>query len=219
MAGLSYAQQGVQVGIIVQPSITTMRPAWLSESGDMFDPDYNQTLRTSFGLQLDYHFTPNLGVEADIIYSPQGQKFYMPDTAGTYRSHFYKFNFVKIPLLFSFSTSGSNAVLLGSIGTQIQIITHAVDEYSNSDHDITDSYAPLNLGFNFGVGIGFYLAKHAMLTVMPKFDVTFLNYNYSDYATEPAYLSKSPVSTCFGMALGIKFVKNENTAPSQQQIN
>ena len=144
------AQQGVQAGLIVQPSLLTVRGDFLSNSTDNYDPDFNQTLRTSIGLYLDYHFTPYLGVGANISYSPQGQKFLVTNDSGDYLSHFYKFNYIKIPLFLSYNSGGSKARLLGTIGPQLLVLTSAKDRYEGKDHDITDSYAPLNLGFNFG---------------------------------------------------------------------
>jgi len=211
----SNAQQGLIAGIVIQPSLITMRPSVFSNSGNEFDPDFNQTLRTSFGAQLDYHFSEYLGVGANLIYSPQGQKFYVPNDSGKYESHYYKFNFIKIPIFFSYNSGGAKARLIGTVGPQLMILTSAKDTYNGHDIDLTSNYAPLNLGFHFGVGMGFFLGNHIMMTIAPNFDIAFLNYNYSyDDSAPKAYVSKSPVTTCFGMQFGLKYVKNE-TADSE----
>ncbi len=206
----SRAQQGVQIGLVFQPSLQTMRPAWLSSSGDKFDPDFNQTIRAAIGAQLDYHFSPYVGVGLNVEYSAQGQKFLVSEN-NAYKAHYYKFNYIKIPFYLSFNTSGK-ARLVGHIGPQVLVLMAARDKYDTKNHDITDNYAPLNLGFNFNLGIGFMLNNNLMVTAAPNFDLAFLNYNYTTDEAESAYLGKSPVTTTFGLQLILKYVKNEISA-------
>lgn len=205
------AQQGLHAGLVFQPSLVSMRPALLSSSGNDYDPDFNQTLRTSVGLYLDYHFSANIGVGVNVTYSPQGQKF-LANTNGFYESHYYKFNYIKIPLFLSYNSGGPKARLIGTVGPQMLILASAKDKYKGSDIDILDNYAPLNLGFNFGLGIGFFLGHNAMVTIAPNFDIAFLNYNYTTSTAAPSYIGKSPFTTTLGIQFGIKYVKNEAVA-------
>lgn len=202
------AQQGLQVGLLLQPSLQTVRPAWLSNSGNDFDPDFNQTIRASIGACIDYHLNPYIGVGVNLEYSAQGQKFLATDNNSEYKPHFYKFNFIKVPLFLSYNTSGK-VRLIGHVGPQLLVLASAKDKYDGKDHDITDNYAPLNLGFNFGIGLGFMIGRNAMFTAAPNFDILFMNYNYTTVAAEPAYLGKSPVTSTLGIQFTIRYVKNE----------
>jgi hypothetical protein len=212
-----YAQKGLHAGIVIQPSLLTMRPPVFSNSSEQYDRDYNQTIRTSIGVVLDHHFNPYLGVGVNIIYSPQGQKFFSTNDSGVYESHYYKFDFIKMPLYFSFNSGGDKARFFGNFGPQLMILMSAKDHYRGTDVSLTDNYAPINLGFHFGIGMGFFISENLMLTFAPNFDVAYLNYNYTYSQIEPpAYIGKSPVTTCFGMQFGIKYVKNEINGDDHQ---
>jgi len=206
------AQQGIHAGLVLQPSLVTLRPSLFSSSGNNYSPDFNQTLRTAIGAQVDYHFNPYLGVGVNILYSLQGQKFFVENDLGVYESHYYKFNYLKLPLFLSYNSGGSKARLIGTVGPQLLVLMNAKDVFKSNDISLTDSYAPLNLGFHFGLGMGFFMSRNLMLTVAPNFDITFLNYNFTGEPEQPIYLGRSPVATCFGLQLCFKYVKNEVTS-------
>lgn len=178
------AQKGLNFGIKIIPQSTWIFNDSLTAEGPSVD--YIPTFHSAFGITVGYKFTDGVGIQSEIIYSLQGQKF-QDNSAGSDYLETWKTNYIKVPLLLTFnSSSESTTMFSGFIGPQLGFLTSAKQSYSFGGtkwYDYDEDYAKPNnepvfkkywmssyTAIVFGFGASFKLSKMMQLSTRLRFD-------------------------------------------------
>ncbi|MBK7879547.1 MAG: porin family protein [Saprospiraceae bacterium] len=149
---------GVQLGI---------QNSWIFNKND-FDAggvlDFKATFKPSFGLNVGYNLSKNLGFQSGIIFSQQGQKYITDgNSLADYKTDL---NYLKFPLLLKWNSDPEKIVsFLLHAGVQICLLQSANSSrtggfgyYSPNLTDVKDLYSSspfeLVLGFGAMVNLG-----------------------------------------------------------------
>ena len=168
----TFAQQGVQIGLIGGPSSN-----WLINQNNSDDANVREKIsgpRGLVGLTVDYHFKPSVGVGLEFDYVWQGQAYEGPKgTTGLgYKANV---NYLKIPLLLNFNSNPEDhvAMFVGKVGPYIGINTAAKgisDVAGTPTVDLKSNFRQVNAGMILGLGVGFNIAKVVVVTAMLRLD-------------------------------------------------
>lgn len=169
------AQQGIHLNAKAIPQWSL----FLNEDDDA-EPQFGWAL----GVGANYHFTPTFGLGADLIWSNEKQKIAFGDSEAE-----NTFNFIKVPLLVHFNSdpSGSSVPFLGYVGVQftmMQGVTMTVDgeevdvvsdPSTGEEVDAETLFEDNNMGVVLGLGPGFMVGDHLMITTIVRWDYHFNN--------------------------------------------
>jgi hypothetical protein len=211
MATASFAQKGLQVGVIGGPQST-----WLLNKNDSDDPNvkFKSGFRGFVGATVDYHFTDQVGVGIEILYSMQGQSY--SDLAGL--DYKINVNYVKIPVLLNFNSNPEHvAMFVGKFGPTFGFNTAAKGKVDGfPDTDLKSNYSSTNIGMVLGLGLGINATKHLAITLGLRLDggltdamksnpdPTYFSYYNGD--THTADLTRKKTwSEAGGIEIGIKY--------------
>ena len=94
--------QGLRISLIGNPQQTYLLNKADWETGDSLQPII--TRRLGGGIGINYGILNRIFVGADILYSPEGQKYkgYVPNTGNTFEG-FVELNYIKVPLYLNLS--------------------------------------------------------------------------------------------------------------------
>ena len=198
----AYSQNGFEFGIryLVTKSVL------FNNSDKNAGPELDQASTMSFlsgGLAAGYKINKHIGVEVDILYVRQGQKYtgvnmtvtnntaynsevamqaYLNDvlTTGSYKAR-AELNCIKIPVLLNLATNNTKRLYYTlSAGPQINIVKTAVFEIDGEDVllpglniEPNDVYRKVTIDGVLALGAGFNLSKHFSLTAQLRFDYGF----------------------------------------------
>jgi hypothetical protein len=198
----SLAQHNLQIGIRYIPTISGL---W-NKDDKSTGAELHKERTTSFitaGLAFDYGFTKTMGMEADILYSRQGQEYTGVDmqsgsttaynrlvaiqailnhtsTEGSYQAK-AELNCIKIPILFKWSTPDTNKLYYTvSAGPQINYLSSAVYELNKEDVELPgasiepiDAYKKVTIDGVVGFGAAYNATRHLVLSAQARFDYGF----------------------------------------------
>ena len=159
------AQEGAFVGVRVIP-----QSAWILNNDD-FDSgefDFGIPFSVAFGVAGGYMFNDLLGVETQVIYSPQGQK-YLGDNKDPYET--IKNNYLKIPVLFRLRTEGEKASFIFNIGPEFGFLMSSTitdDETGEELFSNVDIYENFDIAIDIGLGTSILLTDNLYLDLMIK---------------------------------------------------
>lgn len=170
-----FAQEGLHIGIKGMPQST-----WMFNTADSDNSDfvYQSTIRSAFGLDVDYHFTDGVGAGINLLFSGQGQRF--RNDAGTAEG-FRKMTYLKLPILLNFNTSSESVVMFkASLGPQFAFPIKGTLETTGftgfgtltNERDIK-KYYKTDIGVVFGFGLGFNITEFLQASFGLRFDAGF----------------------------------------------
>ena len=180
------AQKGLRVGIFAQPQwVRLQNPDDAALNEAVFD--YEPLAGMAGGVRVGYHFTENLGIQLNVIYSLQGSR-YSAQTDGELRNQFTtRLEYIKLPLLLGFQTSSVNTVVFSLYaGVQPSFLTrgYAYDDvraYGNSiPEDVSGfpttfgAYEPVYISLVGEIGVDIVLSDEWRVGVhlRPEYGLT-----------------------------------------------
>jgi len=107
LSSVSFAQKGFHFGIKYQPNISSVQNADFADSTNL---SLKNTFAQGGGVSLAFNVFDNLGVQAEALYSEQGQKFSGQDTAGKLYNSFLKLTYINVPLLIRLNSNTRKTV-------------------------------------------------------------------------------------------------------------
>ena len=211
----TFSQTAFEAGLRLNPEFTFLLNKNDENVGTQLDYA-NHFGYLSFGAGGVYNISGHLGLALDILFSREGQAFKgvldnIPDSTayssivvlqkllandtliGNYTA-LAELNFIKIPLMLSFSTLRVKPVFFNlMIGPQINILQGVAQEVDGVDHEYSgtnikpkDLYMPFTIDGMIAVGAGFRVTPHLILAAHLRFD-----YGFSDVEKKDATISYS----------------------------
>jgi opacity protein-like surface antigen len=192
-----------------------------------FEMDYKAAFGGGVNANVGFDFNKNIGLKLEIGYAKLGQKY-----EDTYKDTLYtrniRLNYLQIPLLFKFRTSGEVARFYVMAGPQFNILLSASQEYlkSGADFDslykpgtwpkpvlisqktITERFASFDIMGRLDLGVDISLGKSLFINVGLTMAYGFLDINATDYQI-PNYSSGdyNPSHNIYGgLNFGINYV-------------
>jgi hypothetical protein len=145
MSSLAMQAQGIEFGVRFMPTFSTFQ---------IFTPTtgrLNSNLSIGYGVGgfIGYHFTEQLGIQGEVIYSAIAQKYKEVDIERQ-----IDLKYVNIPLLLSLNTGKSKKINFNLVaGPQIGI--SAGSKLSSGNNNAVLSVKKGDLGFAYGGGLDF----------------------------------------------------------------
>lgn len=198
------AQEGFRIG-----AKGIYQSTWLinqddSDAGN--ELDYVPTYGAAFGLALGYNFSTGIGIELDVLYSKQGQKYDVFEVIEIEQ----RLTYLKIPLLLSFNSDPDHmAMFIGRIGPQLCLLNG--EELTTSLGAATGrNYEKMDFGIAFNFGAAFKLAPKVQLTASVRADYGFLNAEVEDPTITVARATTNNVTG--GLEIGLNYLFLKKTA-------
>lgn len=195
------AQQGFSVSVKATPQFS-----FLQNEDDNNNNSYSRkaTFNTNFGVGAAYNFDRYLGVEVDVLYSLQGQKYTLNSI-----EYKQKVDYVKVPVYFTYNTDASKLVsFIGKVGPQVSFLTNAKLSDNNSGKtldDTKDRYKTATFDGAAVAGVQFKVQPQLYITTAARFDYDFTNAEDKDYASYIPGRAKTYNSTA-GLEVGLKYL-------------
>lgn len=214
-----FAQKGFHLGFKAAPQTTWLRNQNDADANSSLDYDYKWGF--SGGISGGYHFTDNIGVELNFLYSGQGQKWkgsYKAPTETTTHDikGITKLDYLKMPLLFEFNTSpDAGAMFSFFLGPQMSFLLSSKEEHSYDgftditidgvNGTITDRGLNKTMSFQFnesqfkktlfdvvaGMGVDFKISDQIHFNVNVRFDYGLTDAENKDATISGSYKSAS----------------------------
>ncbi|MCZ2356499.1 MAG: PorT family protein [Bacteroidia bacterium] len=216
---IAFGQKGFHLGFKVSPQSTWLRNQNDADANSTLDYDYKYGL--SGGIFGGYHFTDNIGLELNFLYSSQGQKW-----KGTYKSpvetvtHDIKgltnLNYFKMPLLLKFNTSPDAGTMFSFfLGPQLSFLMGSKEEHSYDgftdikidgvNGSITNKTLGQTMSFQFnesqfsktlfdavfGMGVIFKVSDRIHINFDVRFDYSLSNAENKDATISGSYKTNS----------------------------
>lgn len=194
------AQKGFYAGAQGMAQISVM----LNEA-DVERPgaDYRSKFGTAFGLNGGYNFNNHMGIGTEVSISNIKQR-YIDNTV----SYTQKFNYLKIPVLFSYNTNPERKIIFtAKAGPQLGILLKSsISGASNSalNGNTKDQYKNLTFGAMAGAGVRIRMLDNIYLDAGLHLDGTISNTEDKDYKGYAANRGKTHDLNA-GVEVGIKY--------------
>jgi len=191
------AQKGFYVGAQGTAQLSVM-----FNEADVEQPgaDYRSKFGTSFGVNGGYNFSKHMGIGTEVTYATLKQR-YIDNT----ESYTQKFNYLKIPVLFTYNTNPDRTVMFtAKAGPQLGILLRSnISGASNPvlNGSTKDQYKKLTFGAMAGAGIRVRMLDNVYLDAGLHADGTISNTENKNYAVNR---SKSHDLNA-GVEIGIKY--------------
>lgn len=193
------AQKGFYVGAQGAPQLSVM---FNKEDVDKANTDYKSKFSVAFGAGAGYHFSDNLGVGTEVMYSAQKQRYTYGELEYT-----QQFKYLKVPVFFTYNTNPASRVMFtAKAGPQVSIllkskISDASDASLNGD--TKDQYRKVAFGAMAGAGARLRLTTNVFLDAGLRFDGSFNTENKNNSAYTQARTSTYNLNS--GADVGIKY--------------
>lgn len=216
----TFSQKGGFIGFRIIP-----QSAWILNSDDWDSGDFDLKTPFSVAFSIDggYMFNEAIGIELQMLYSPQGQK-YVDNNGNDYAT--IKNDYLKIPVLFRLRSGGEKVAFLFNAGPQFGFITSSsiTSEVGKIGPPYLSDSRAYYEDFEFSVVLGFgtsiSIGSKLQLDLMIKLD-----YGISELETElgkkmlydyqgDGRSSSHNASAGFSVGLNYLLIKPESTAPS-----
>jgi hypothetical protein len=215
-----FSQKGGFIGIRIIP-----QSAWIlnDDDFDSGDFDFKTPFSVAFALDGGYMFNNTVGIELQMLYSPQGQK-YVDDQGNDFAT--IKNDYFKIPVLFRLRSDGGKVAFLFNVGPEFGfLVSSGITSQQGmvGPPFLSDSRAYYN-DFEFSVMIGFgtsiALGTNLQLDLMIKLDYGITELETAlgkeelyDYKGDGRSDSHNALAG-FSVGLNYLFVKPDTPAPS-----
>lgn len=203
LVGDTYSITGFYFGARIAPQLS-----WMVNQDDLNDEYFEtrQKVAASLGLAAGYNFSEHLGIETNLIYSLQGQSY-------QYKGIEYnqKVNYVKIPVMFTYTSSSSPIMFLGKVGPQLNILTKAkIDPVPViTGEAITNNnearYESMVLGGVLSLGGRYALTHNLFVDASLRYDISFTNVEDKAYKYYTADRADTYNMTA-GIELGVNYM-------------
>jgi opacity protein-like surface antigen len=196
------AQQGWHVTVKAIP-----HASWIPNKSDKDNSDFeSKTLfGAAFGVGAGYNFTSRTGVDLEVLYSKQGNKYRQGGAEFVHRT-----SYVKVPVTFNYLFNpGGKVGFVGKIGPQLSIGTEAnlKREGKSIDDDTKECISDVAFGAVAGLGGQVALNSHWMIQAGVRYDYDFTNAENEDHPHHPKSRKKSHNST-LGVEVGLRYAFN-----------
>ncbi|HAO47389.1 MAG TPA: porin family protein [Ferruginibacter sp.] len=165
--------------------------------------DYRSKCGTSFGVTGGYNFNKHMGIGTEVTYASIKQR-YIDNTV----SYTQKFNYLKVPVLFTYNTNPARAVMFtAKAGPQLGILLKSsISGASNPslNGNTRDQYEKLTFGAMAGAGVRVRLAEKIYFDAGLHVDGTISNTEDKDYKGYAWNRSKSHDLNA-GLEAGVKY--------------
>lgn len=203
----SFSQKGAFVGIRLMP-----QSAWILNSDDFDSDEYDFGIPFSFAFSVagGYMFSDVIGVETQLLFSPQGQK-YVDDNKNALAT--ISNNYLKIPVFLRLRTEGDKAAFLLNVGPQFGFLMNSSIDFHGNDTNIEDSknyYENFELSVALGIGTSILLAENLFLDLMIKLDYGLTSIETDEgRAFLPDYQNDgraNSINALAGFSVGVNYV-------------
>ncbi|MGZ5244687.1 MAG: porin family protein [Bacteroidia bacterium] len=214
MAGKSYAQTGLHIGIdgafngtfIINQNIYDLK------TGEL---DYAPTFGYTLGGAAGYNFNNHIGVQAEVKYSLQGQK-YSDNVQGVNVDRSVRLTYTHIPILFKFSGGGHYATrFYVMVGPQFSFLNKAVDKFESANNavypsyneDRTNRFNNRDLQLVLDLGSDFVVYKNLYASTGLRFNYGLWDINADGYKIQdPGRTSSISQNALGGIHFGLHYV-------------
>jgi Outer membrane protein beta-barrel domain len=167
----AFSQEGPFIGARVIP-----QSAWILNQDD-FDSnilDFKTPFSVALGIAGGYMFSDLLGVEVNLLYSPQGQK-YIADTSGV-DLFSKKNNNLKIPILFRYRSESDKAAFLFNAGPEFGFLMSSKMTFPNAnDIDTKQYYNSFDFAVLVQIGTSIMIGESSNLDILLRFNYGLSN--------------------------------------------
>jgi hypothetical protein len=221
LAGTSVAQKGLYLGGNFSGLST-----WMTNVNDYgaVDMDYVTTFGIGGAVAVGYNFNKNIGLNLQIGYAALGQKL-KDDINDTTYTRNIKMNYLMIPLMFKFTSSGKVARFYFMVGPELGYLLSAKqylykegNEYYDydplnhtsptliSDNVITDRFNSIDIFGRLDFGVDISLIPNLILNAGMTLNYGFTDVNASDYQIKDADGVYNPShNIAGGLNVGIQY--------------
>lgn len=197
----TYPTGGFWVGIRAVPQMS-----WMVNSDDLDNAGYKTMNKfgAAFGLAGGYNFDDHLGVELNAFYSMEGKRYKLTGIEYT-----QKMDYLKIPLLFTYTTRPANFMFLGKIGPQLNILNRAKIDPAIINggvvSDNKDHFENIAVGGAVSAGVRYAATDNIWIDASVRYDMSFTNVENSSNNYFPAGRANTYNMTT-GIEIGINYL-------------
>lgn len=197
------AQKGFYAGVHGAPQLSVMFNA---DDVDKPGADYKSKFSGAVGIAAGYQFAKNAGVGTEVRYSVTKQR-YIADN-GNYTQ---QFNYLKVPLLFTFNTDPAAVVMFtAKAGPQVGILLKSkITEADNHslNGETTNRYRHLVAGVAAGAGVRVHVIGNIAVEAGLRFDGSVMDTEKKKHvAYEPGRANTYDLNG--GVDVGIRYTFN-----------
>ena len=189
--------------------------------------DFAVPFSVAFSLSGGYMFNEILGIETQLLYSPQGQKYkFSDDVTGTDEYVNIQNDYFKIPLLFRFRSEGKKAAFLFNVGPEFGFLlnTNVTTDATQLDPEVAkinkDYYENFEFSVTMGFGTSISLGTNLLLDLLVQLDYGLTNIETDlgnqelyDYQGDGRARANNAVA---GFSVGLNYCFNGNTKSEKQ---
>jgi hypothetical protein len=113
LSSSALAQKGFHFGLKYQPNICSVQNQNFTDSVNI---DLKSTFAQGGGVTFAFNLFDNFGIQAEALYSEQGQKFIRTDTSGNNYENILKLTYINVPVLLRLNSSTRKTVSFNITG-------------------------------------------------------------------------------------------------------
>jgi len=218
------AQKGLAIGANFMPLNTNIinQDTW----GNGREYDYLPTYSSSFGIDVGYNFSENIGIYSGYWFTDLGQD-YEDSYDGSDWERRLTLKYSMIPVMLKFNGTGSRVNFLGGVGVLIANLTEANQEWLKDGNtftqiinnpitnepftlgqsDVTDRYSSSDIFINLELGARFLFGEKLFLDAALNFGYGFSDINAEDWRIENNEGIYDPSHNAFaGLRIGLAYL-------------
>jgi outer membrane protein with beta-barrel domain len=166
-----FSQEGPFIGARVIP-----QSAWILNQDD-FDSnvmDFKTPFSVALGIAGGYMFNDLVGVEVNLLYSPQGQNYISDSSKADLFNK--KNNYLKIPVLFRYRSESDKAAFLFSAGPELGFLMGSKLTFPNApDIDTKQYYNSFDFSVLLQIGTSIMIGDKSNLDILLRFNYGLSN--------------------------------------------
>ncbi|MCX6276875.1 MAG: porin family protein [Bacteroidetes bacterium] len=191
-----------------------------------FEMDYVSTFGGNGNLNIGFDFNNNIGLKLEVGYGVLGQK-YKDSHEGSDYTRNVSMNYLQIPLLFKFRTSGDIARFYLMAGPQFNMLLSANQKYNKNgiidtltiinpitlqrikvgEETITDRYTSLDIMGRIDLGVDISLSSRLFLNVGLTMAYGLMDLNATDWRIPDHTYNYNPSHNLYGgINIGLNYL-------------
>jgi hypothetical protein len=218
------AQQGFSIGANFMPMSSNIvnQNTW----GNGREYDYVGSLRTSYGIDVGYGFSEQLGIYSGYWFTDLGQD-YEDSYSGSEWERSLTFKYNVIPVMLKFNGSGSKVNILAGAGVLLaslkeaqqewlrdgnpysEVINNPItgDNFDLGEEDVTERYVESDILINLELGARFLFSEKLFLDASLNFGYGLKDINHEDWQIPNGEGIYDPSHNAYvGLRLGLAYV-------------